>query len=107
MTDDALQILTKAIDSVNPRTAIQSCLSTGHNGDLMVTDPATKRKISYKKEDYDEIVIVSFGKASSTMALTSAELVSEAWPNVDISGITIVKDNHADGGRGRPVARQA
>ena len=71
-----------------------------------MSDPTTKRTISYKQEDYGEVVIVSFGKASSTMALTSAEIVSEAWPNVDISGITIVKDNHADGGRGRSVAQQ-
>ena len=61
----------------------------------MAIDPATKRKISYKSEDYDKVVIVSFGKASSTMALASAQIVSEAWPNVGISGMTIVKDNHA------------
>ena len=106
MTDDALQILAKAKESVKPRTAIQSCLSTGHDGDLVLTDLATKSTISYKRGHYDEVVIVSFGKASSTMALTSAEIVSKAWPNVDISGITIVKDNHADGGRGRSVAQQ-
>ena len=95
MTDDALQILAKAIKSVNPRTAIQKCLSSGKDGGLVVTDPASKRKMSYKREDYDEVVIVSFGKASSTMALTSAQIMSEAWPDVDISGVTIVKDNHA------------
>ena len=60
MTDDALQILTKAIQSVNPRTAIQNCLS-GDGGDFIVIDPTSKRKISYKRDDYDEVVIVSFG----------------------------------------------
>ena len=95
MTDDALEILTKAIQSVNPRTAIQNCLSSGDGGDFIVTDPTSKRKISYKLDDYDEVIIVSFGKASSTMALTSAELVSQAWPGVNISGMTIVKDGHA------------
>ena len=29
------------------------------------------------------------------MALTSAELVSQAWPGVNISGLTILKDGHA------------
>ena len=95
MTEDALQILTKAIQSVNPRTAIQNCLSSDDAGHFIVADPTSKRKISYKRDDYDEVVIVSFGKASSTMALTSAELVSQAWPGVTISGITIVKDGHA------------
>ena len=57
-----------------------------------MTYPTSNRKISYKRDVYDEVVIVSFGKASSTMALTSAELVSQAWPGVNISGMTIVKD---------------
>ena len=60
MTDDALQILTKAIQSVNPRSAIQNCLS-GDGGDFIVIDPTSKRKISYKRDDYDEVVNVSFG----------------------------------------------
>ena len=60
MTDDALKILTKAIQSVNPRTAIQNCLSKD-DGEFIVTDPTSKRKISYKRDDYDEVVNVSFG----------------------------------------------
>jgi len=94
MTEDALRILTKAIQSVNPRMALQYCLSAESDGTLSVTD-ATAATMSYKRDDYDEVVIVAFGKASSTMALTSAEIVSEAWPGVSISGIAIVKDGHA------------
>ena len=97
MTDDALRILAKAIESVNPSTAIQNSLSaTDDNAKvLVVTDPTSKREIRYKREDYDEVVVVSFGKASSAMALATAEIASRAWPGVDMCGIAIVKDGHA------------
>ena len=97
MTDDALRILAKAIESVNPSTAIQNSLSaTDDNAKvLVVTDPTSKREIRYKREDYDEVVVVSFGKASSAMALATAEIASRAWPGVDMCGIAIVKDDHA------------
>ena len=97
MTDDALRIVAKAIESVNPSTAIQNSLSaTDDNAKvLVVTDPTSKREMRYKREDYDEVVVVSFGKASSAMALATAEIASRAWPGVDMCGIAIVKDGHA------------
>ena len=97
MTDDALRIVAKAIESVNPSTAIQSSLSATDDKAkvLAVADPTSKREIRYKREDYDEVVVVSFGKASSAMALATAEIASRAWPGVDMCGIAIVKDGHA------------
>jgi len=96
MTRDAMQIIQDAIQAVDPYTAIRSNLVREHD------------ELNLKKErlafdlvkDYDEIVLVAFGKASSAMATSVLEQVfpkNEIKGNLDIpcQGVVICKDGHA------------
>mmetsp|Transcript_15535 Transcript_15535/g.33576 ORF Transcript_15535/g.33576 Transcript_15535/m.33576 type:complete len:649 (-) Transcript_15535:1412-3358(-) len=95
MTKDALQIISAAIESVNPTTAIENCVLKDPAGFVLKDPTLSSRTITYHRSDYDEVLIVSFGKASSAMALTTADIVRTAMPNVTLSGIAVVKDDHA------------
>lgn len=110
MTSDALSITDAAIEAVNPRNAVLKCLSSsaaaaassdeasaaaGEVGGLAVIDPSTGQRHVYPADDYDDVIIVAFGKASSAMACAAADAVAEALPDVTVSGVAVVKDDHA------------
>jgi glycerate-2-kinase len=65
MTNDALSIVKAAIDAVNPYTAVQTHILGTKPGSLRIGSN------TYKEQDYDSAVIVSFGKASSAMAVAT------------------------------------
>ena len=91
MTKDALEIVKEAIRAVDPWTAVQTHLK-GSEGCLKVGP------ITYRAEDYDDIILVAFGKASSSMAKAVVERVKTCMPTTPMQGIVIVKDDHATQG---------
>eukprot|EP00559_Dactyliosolen_fragilissimus_P000492 CAMPEP_0184861238 /NCGR_PEP_ID=MMETSP0580-20130426/5975_1 /TAXON_ID=1118495 /ORGANISM="Dactyliosolen fragilissimus" /LENGTH=597 /DNA_ID=CAMNT_0027358661 /DNA_START=327 /DNA_END=2120 /DNA_ORIENTATION=- len=106
MTKDALEICDAAIKAVDPATAIRSCLSTmvstssGSSSSLglLVNDTANGKKHVYSPQNYDRILLISFGKASTAMALETANILSRSFPAIHLknrmSGIVIAKDDH-------------
>mmetsp|Transcript_16502 Transcript_16502/g.37904 ORF Transcript_16502/g.37904 Transcript_16502/m.37904 type:complete len:580 (-) Transcript_16502:2592-4331(-) len=96
MTRDAMKIIKDAIQAVDPYTAIRS--------NLVRTDDTLSLKRGGEKfdlaKDYDEIVLVAFGKASSAMATSVLEQVYPKDRNGDrmevpCRGVVICKDGHA------------
>lgn len=103
MTADALKIIREAIRAVNPYTAIQSCVKREGNI-LKVSDS------SWDLAEYDEIVLVGFGKASSAMATAVLQRIygdtnddqgreeinaEKSTVRLPCSGVVICKDDHA------------
>jgi glycerate 2-kinase len=92
MTRHALQIVHKAIQAVDPAQAIRSHFRLSSDGSTL--------KIGDKEHlslDYDEFVLVSFGKASSAMAATVVQQLMNEEQNMAIpkcSGVVICKDDH-------------
>ena len=102
MHEDARSILAAGISAVDPRIAIQSRLSVINDGAsiaLSVNDPSTGNNHVYSQNDFDRVLIVSFGKASAPMTLTVCEIAKRALPDLSMSGIVIVKDDHATNGK--------
>ena len=105
MAEDALAILAAAVDSVDPRAAVLGCLSAeggeggGKGGGIAVRDRGTAAAAAprhvYEADEYDEVLVLAFGKASSAMALAAAEVASHAMPAARIRGVAVVKDGHA------------
>jgi glycerate-2-kinase len=110
MTHDALQIVCSAIHAVDPYTAIRSSLQ--RKVDVL----QIRRSIGKQDEndidlkDYDEIVLVAFGKASSAMATATLEQImsisegnssaenenpAQDASAIPCTGVVICKDNHA------------
>jgi glycerate 2-kinase len=96
MTGHALQIVRKAIQAVDPAEAIRSHfrLSSDRSTTLKIGDD---EHLDYL--DYDELVLVSFGKASSAMAATVLKqlIINEDQTRMAIpkcSGVVICKDDH-------------
>ncbi len=85
MTLHALQIVSKAIQAVDPAQAIRSHFQLD----------GTRLKIGQKEtlnlENYDNLVLVAFGKASSAMA---AAVLQQLDGRLKSSGIVICKDDH-------------
>ena len=92
MTKDALSIVKQAIAAVNPYTAVQSHVNAD-NGRFQVGSK------EYSANSYDTVLVVSFGKASSAMAMAVVERIEECMPNLPIQGVVICKDDHATKGR--------
>jgi glycerate-2-kinase len=96
MTRDAMQIIQDAIQAVDPYTVIQSNIVREDNT-LNFKQEDLKLDLS---KDYDKIILVAFGKASSAM---SACVLEQIFPKnsvnsiIDISckGVVICKDGHA------------
>ena len=99
MRQDALEIIHTSIQAVDPKVAIHSHLSHSlekHENILYVKN--TFHHPNYKKyneSDYDNIVIIAFGKASMPMTEAVCEVLSKSFPNLHMNGITIIKDDHA------------
>lgn len=88
MTQNALAIVKAAIDAVDPHTAVQTHVM-GKPGSLQIGSN------TYKENDYDQVVLISFGKASSAMAVAAVERLEQCLPSLDITGVVICKDDHA------------
>ena len=101
MTIDALAIVEQAIQAVDPYTAIRSHLSVSGGGEKLMVGAAGSSLREYDLKDFDDIVVLAFGKASSAMAtaviqqLTSTNNESKGHGySATIQGIVIVKDDH-------------
>lgn len=93
MTRHALQIVQKAIQAVDPAQAVRSHFRLSSDGSTLVIGD----KDHLNCVDYDEFVLVSFGKASSAMAATVLQQLMEDDQHMAIpkcSGVVICKDDH-------------
>jgi glycerate-2-kinase len=92
MTHDALRILKYAIQAVDPYMAVKSHFQIQKDSVLKIGDD------QLHLEDYEELVLVAFGKASSAMAtavLEQLQLDDNQLRVPTCSGVVICKDDHA------------
>lgn len=87
MKQDALQIIRKSIQAVDPYASVKSHFQC-NDGILEIGSE------QYRLADYDKIVLIAFGKASSAMATAVVQQLSNADPSSTM-GICICKDDHA------------
>ena len=98
MTKDALAIAHAAIKAVDPNVAVRDRLFVQSDGCQFKLIARADRELVYDLSQYDNIKIISFGKASSTMAIAVADVLSESCTNMScptLGGIVIIKDDHA------------
>lgn len=88
MTQDALSCIDQAIAAVNPYTAVQAHIQHQDTGVVMGNQ-------TYMQEDYDQILMLSFGKASSAMSKAVVDRMRECMPELPIQGMVVCKDDHA------------
>ena len=106
MNDDALKIVNAAIRAVDPNVAVRERLVVECNDNnepkriIAKADRDGTRELVYKLSEYDNIRIISFGKASAAMTLAAADVLSNSLkqqtskvPKLD--GLVIIKDDHA------------
>lgn len=93
MHKDARVILAAGIQAVDPRIAIQSCIQIHPQTNSF--EVGQNRRL-YSAENYDHVTVISFGKASVPMALTTCELVQKAFGTKcsSMNGIVVAKDDH-------------
>jgi glycerate-2-kinase len=89
MTADCLKITNAAIRAVDPVFSVQASLV--HLGDSQFSLQGTV----YDLNDYDKIVLVAFGKASSAMATAVVDRLVQSLYCPELSGLVIIKDDHA------------
>lgn len=93
MTLDALAICNAAIRQADPALAVNSHLSYSEGGEAVnLLDSSTGKTHSYKINDFDEIMIFAFGKASVSMAATTADILRPS--QLRMKGVVITKDGH-------------
>lgn len=85
MTLHALEIVHEAIQAVDPSQAVRSHFQL-HGSTLHIGE-----NDKFNLEDFDELVLVAFGKASSAMA---AEVIHQLDGRIKSSGIVICKDDY-------------
>lgn len=101
MTNDALAIAHAAIEAVDPKIAVSNRLHVAFDNHQLKLVAKGDRELVYDLSQYDNIKIISFGKASSAMALAVAEIISSACSQTSnislpkLDGIVIIKDDHA------------
>lgn len=86
MTRDALEIVKKGIQAVNPYDAVKAHFCAGDENTLKIGKDDT-----LNLHQYDEVVLVAFGKASSAMAST---VLQQLNGRIKTSGLVICKDDH-------------
>ena len=97
MTKDVLTIVEKAIAAVDPYAAIRSNLHVHDNYSLHVGVGTGTSSKTYDLNEFDDIVVVAFGKASSAMATAVLKQLSENEKSIArhcIQGVVTVKDGH-------------
>jgi glycerate 2-kinase len=93
MTFDSRAIVDAAIRAVDPVFSIQQRLR--HlDGSRFLLGAQDDEKI-YDLKDYDKVVLVGFGKASSAMATAVLDRLLESSFSPNLSGLVIIKDDHA------------
>jgi glycerate-2-kinase len=92
MTQHALAIVNVAIRAVDPWTAVKTHVKTNGQASLQIGSTL------YNTTNYDKIILVAFGKASSAMARALVETIDQALPQLSTRGVVIVKDHHATQG---------
>ena len=106
MKEEALRMARAAIRAVCPDVAIRDRLRVGCDDEgrrelvARADGGGTARELAYDLSEYDNIRIVSFGKASAAMALAAAEVLSDSTsrsniPAPRLDGVVIIKDDHA------------
>ena len=100
MTEDALAICNEAIHAVNPYTAVRKHLVLSSDTNQLCVGDSKK----YDLNEFSNIVVVAFGKASSAMATAVIEQLTKTKDATNdndkhpaIQGIVIVKDDHGTG----------
>ena len=91
MTLDALAIIQEAIQAVNPSNAIKRHVHVDPlTGILQIAD------LTYMPHDFDDVLLLAFGKASSAMATACVQQLKghELWKNKPMQGVVIVKEDH-------------
>lgn len=87
MTLHALEIVNAAIQAVDPAQAIKSHLQLHEDSAIKIGE-----NDSLDLKDYDELLVIAFGKASSAMATT---VLQQLDGRLKSSGIVMCKDDHA------------
>lgn len=106
MNEDALKMINAAIKAVDPNVAVRDRLVVEYNDNnepkqiVAKADRDGARELVYELSDYDNIRIISFGKASAAMALAAADVLSDSLPQQTskvpkIDGLVVIKDDHA------------
>lgn len=101
MHKEAREILKSAIDAVNPQNAIQRHLNLSSENKLHVSSSSSssKEELEYDLNEYDDIVLIAFGKASADMTLATCDILSSSQKEEQEEkikrGIVIIKDDHA------------
>ena len=88
MTEDVKTIIASAIDG-----AVKKSLTVVH-GSKLCTKGASGT-CDYDLNNYDRVIVIAFGKASSAMATAVLDRLDEVSRDIAISGLVIVKDGHA------------
>jgi glycerate 2-kinase len=98
MTNDALAIAHAAITAVDPNVAVRNRLFVHSDNHQLKLVAKADGELVYDLTQYDNIKVISFGKASSAMAFAAADILSNVQSNIPLpklDGIVIIKDDHA------------
>jgi len=99
MKEDALKMVGAAIEAVDPNVAVRDRLKLRWDGDQPMLVAKAERddsqELVYDLSKYDNIRIISFGKASAAMAMAAAEALSDSRLSQKVDGVVIIKDDHA------------
>jgi glycerate 2-kinase len=94
MTSDARTIVNAAIHAVDPVFSVQQRLRHLDGSRFLLGENANDGKV-YDLKDYDKVLLVAFGKASSAMASAIVDRLLESSFSPQLSGLVIIKDDHA------------
>jgi glycerate 2-kinase len=96
MTSDARTIVNAAIHAVEPVFSVQQRLRHLDTSRFILgaSDSHGDGKV-YDLKDYDKVLLVAFGKASSAMASAVVDRLSESSFSPELLGLVIIKDDHA------------
>mmetsp|Transcript_30737 Transcript_30737/g.46604 ORF Transcript_30737/g.46604 Transcript_30737/m.46604 type:complete len:526 (-) Transcript_30737:84-1661(-) len=90
MTEDAMAICREGIHAVDPTVAIRRYITVPSEGVLRIDSE------DYNANDFKNIVLLAFGKASSAMATACLSRLKEdeLWSGLPLEGAVILKDDH-------------
>jgi glycerate-2-kinase len=97
MTTDALEIVKEAIRAVNPSNAVKRHVRVVTSNGMLQIGAGSGNDQTYKDKDFDSVLILAFGKASSAMATACVQQLRhhDQWRNLPMNGLVIIKDDHA------------
>ena len=86
--EQVLEICQAGIKAVDPKVAIETHLKCPKVGQLQL------QELTYHECDFNKVVLIAFGKASSRMAMTMKQIIQKAFPSTPLFGHVIAKDHH-------------